>query len=92
MFKPLNDIVGKKILKSPGFKIFSIKNNCEWCEGIILKNLNTKSIKVLNIKNNIINISCSNKTILNELQFKKNKILKEIKESIDYNIKDIKKI
>lgn len=91
MFKSLNDVVGRKILENQDFKIFNIQKKCEEYESVILKNLNTKSIKVLNIKNNIINISCENKTILNELQFKKYEILKEINNT-NNNIKDIKKI
>lgn len=92
MFKSLNDIVGKKTLKHPNFKIFNIQKKCEECEDVILKNLNTKSIKVLNIKNNIINISCENKIILNELQLRKNDILKEIRNNIKEDIKDIKRL
>lgn len=92
MFKSLNNIVNGGVLKNPNFKIFNIQNKCEECEGIILKNLNTESIKVLNIKNNVINISCEDKTILNELQLKKCEILKEIKKDILKDVKGIKRL
>lgn len=92
MFKSLSNIVNGRVLKNPNFKIFNIQKKCEECEGIILKNLNTKSIKVLNIKNNIINISCEDKTILNELQLKKCEILKEIKKDILKDVKGIKRL
>lgn len=89
MFTPLKVIIDKKVKKDQAFRVVNIQKKCEECENIILKNLNISDIKVLSIKNNIINISYKNKTTLNELQLIKNNILNQIKNNIDKDIKNI---
>lgn len=89
MFTPLKVIIDKKVKKDQAFRVVDIQKKCEECENIILKNLNIGDIKVLSIKNNIINISCKNKTTLNEFQLIKNNILNQIKNNIDKDIKNI---
>lgn len=89
MFTPLKVIINKKVKKDQAFRVVNIQKKCEECENIILKNLNIGDIKVLSIKNNIINVSCKNKTALNEFQLIKNNILNQIKNNIDKDIKNI---
>lgn len=92
MFNNIKNIIDKKIIKDSNFKIINIQKKCEKCQEIVSKELNiiNKNINVLNIKNNTLTVLCGNKIISNELQIKKNNILKKIKEEVDFNIKDIK--
>ncbi|KKP98035.1 MAG: hypothetical protein US71_C0013G0008 [Parcubacteria group bacterium GW2011_GWD2_38_12] len=91
MFTPINIILDKK-KENPNFRIFNIQKKCIECEKIIFQELGIDKVKVLNIKNNIITVSCQNKTILNEIQLRKKTILNKIKTNKGYNIKNIKTV
>lgn len=92
MFNNIKNIIDGKIVKDCNFKVFNIQKKCEKCQEIIFKELNiiNKGINVLNIKKNTITVLCGNKIISNELQIRKNNILKKIKKEVDFNIEDIK--
>ena len=92
MFTPINVILDKKTKENPNLKIFNVQKKCIECEMIISQELGTDKIKILNIKNNIIAVSCQNKTILNELQLRKKTIIAKIKKNKGYNIENIKTI
>lgn len=90
MFTPINIVLDKKIKNTPNLRIFNIQKQCAECEKIISQELGTNKIKVLNIKNNVVAVSCQNKTILNEIQLRKKIILAKINKG--NNIKNIKTI
>ncbi len=90
MFKSLKDLIEKKTEKHPDFKIFKTQDDCDNCSGVLIKELNTDKLRVLNIKNNILTIICNNKIISNEVLLRKAVILKKINKEQKIRINDIK--
>lgn len=90
MFNSLKELLVKKTEKNPDFKVFKAQKICENCQVILIGELNTQKIKVLNVKNNILSVSSQNKTISNEILLRKSVILKKINQETSFKLKDIK--
>lgn len=90
MFNSLKDLLLRKTEKHPDFKVFKFQKLCDVCQIILIKELNTEKIKVLNIKNGELSVASQNKTISNEILLKKAELLKKIKKETKNKVNSIK--
>lgn len=90
MFIPISIILKKEAKRNPNLRIFNVQEKCAECEKIIFQEIGTNKAKILNIKNNIITISCQSKAISNEVQLRKKNIIVKIKTKKGYSIENIK--
>lgn len=90
MLNPLKDLLVKKIEKNPNFKVFKFQKICDECQIILIKELNTEKIKVVNVKNNVLTVSSKNKIISNEILLRRDEILEKINKETKNKLKNIK--
>lgn len=88
-FASIGDVISKKI-KKPDFRIFGIQKKCVDCEKVFSEEFKINNINIVNINKNILTISCKSKTVSNEIQLIRKKIIEKIKKNTGTNILDIK--